>query len=39
MKKGLSDRLNNFTPSVTLEISAIANELKAKGITVYSFGI
>ncbi len=39
MKRGLSDRLKDFTPSVTLEISALANELKAKGNTVYSFGI
>lgn len=39
MKKGLSNRLKDFTPSVTLEISALANELKAKGNIVYSFGI
>lgn len=38
MKKLIAHRVQNMTPSITLAITAKANELKAKGIDVISFG-
>src|SRR5690554_976800 len=38
MKKYISDRVENMTPSMTLAITAKANQLKAQGYDVKSFG-
>lgn len=38
MKKLIADRVKNMTPSITLAITAKANELKAKGVDVIGFG-
>ena len=38
MKKYISDRVKTITPSMTLAITAKANQLKAQGFDVMSFG-
>nr|MCR4893555.1 aminotransferase class I/II-fold pyridoxal phosphate-dependent enzyme [Eubacteriales bacterium] len=39
MKKELSEKLKNVSPSMTLELSALAKRLKAQGKDIVSFGI
>ena len=39
MKKELSEMLKNVSPSMTLELSALAKRLKAQGKDIVSFGI
>lgn len=38
MKKLIADKVQNMTPSITLAITAKANELKSKGVDVIGFG-
>lgn len=38
MKKLIADRVQNMTPSITLAITAKANQLKAQGVNVIGFG-
>ena len=38
MKKKLSNKLDTLIPSATLAVSALTNNLKEKGLKVYSFG-
>ncbi|WP_373370302.1 pyridoxal phosphate-dependent aminotransferase [Irregularibacter muris] len=39
MKKMLSDYIKNITPSATLSVTATANQLKAEGLDVITFGV
>ena len=39
MKKELSEKLKNVSPSMTLELSALAKKLKSQGKDIVSFGI
>ncbi len=38
MKKLIADRVQNMTPSITLAITAKANQLKAQGVNIIGFG-
>ncbi|HWL88064.1 MAG TPA: pyridoxal phosphate-dependent aminotransferase, partial [Polyangiaceae bacterium] len=39
MPQGLAKRLSVIVPSITLEVSARANELRSRGIDVFNFGV